>query len=334
MTDKDLLDDIDLQFSKRLSSRQYFDTSQELHSLFEEYKSRFKRTCEDETFPASNVYDAPCVEKKVEKLCEEIEKAYKFYLTGNLLSTFKIFQDLFGKTANKISLEYDFPVTTLNAKKSWYRSRETYNNITEASDLFHVPFHQRGVIGTNRYSIPGYPCLYLSSSVNACWEELNRKDRISVSRFLQLEDIDAYDLRFFCTHEIHEKQIVKQLLIYPIKIACSLPTYNNKHKFVPEYIFSQLMLHYLLNQGNNQKASAILYTSTNYLDKQDEIKKGICDNLVIPVPNLGEFGYSKELSRKFSVSDPEHIDVDHKITGIFDKLQKKLNNKPLKQISL
>ena len=43
-------------------------------------------------------------------------------------------------------------------------------------DLFHVPFEEREKLASQRYSIPGVPCLYLGSSAYVCWEELGRPE--------------------------------------------------------------------------------------------------------------------------------------------------------------
>ena len=63
--------------------------------------------------------------------------------------------------------------------------------------MFHIPFNKRGKVETQRYSAPGYPCLYLGSSVNACWEELGqpRFDDMMVSRFVVKEAFPVLDLR-------------------------------------------------------------------------------------------------------------------------------------------
>lgn len=64
-------------------------------------------------------------------------------------------------------------------------------------DMFHIPLNQRGIVKTQRYSAPGYPCLYLGKSINVCWEELGRPrfDDLMISRFVVKNEFQVLDLR-------------------------------------------------------------------------------------------------------------------------------------------
>lgn len=48
-----------------------------------------------------------------------------------------------------------------------YRVRQTQTPALKAVDLFHIPFELRHLVATQRYSIPGLPCLYLAGSLYA-----------------------------------------------------------------------------------------------------------------------------------------------------------------------
>ncbi len=41
-------------------------------------------------------------------------------------------------------------------------------------DLFHIPFKLRHKVASQRFSIPGIPCLYTAGSTYTCWEEIGR----------------------------------------------------------------------------------------------------------------------------------------------------------------
>ena len=66
-----------------------------------------------------------------------------------------------------------------------YRFHPSKKPLKERKDLFHVPFQNRHLISTNRYSIVGIPCLYLAGSTYLCWEEMGRTplDDVYASRF-------------------------------------------------------------------------------------------------------------------------------------------------------
>ena len=53
------------------------------------------------------------------------------------------------------------------------RSDRSEFKIPDRGDIFHVPFEKRRLVGNQRYSIAGLPCLYLRSSLWICWEELD-----------------------------------------------------------------------------------------------------------------------------------------------------------------
>ena len=60
-------------------------------------------------------------------------------------------------------------------------------------DMLHIPFDKRGIISSQRFSIAGIPCIYLSTSSLGCWLELNmpREDLFQVSSY----EITSSELR-------------------------------------------------------------------------------------------------------------------------------------------
>ena len=57
----------------------------------------------------------------------------------------------------------------------WFRAR-LFDDKWEHTfrDMFHIPLNRREIVKTQRYSAPGYPCLYLGNTVYSCWEEMHR----------------------------------------------------------------------------------------------------------------------------------------------------------------
>ena len=43
-----------------------------------------------------------------------------------------------------------------------------------ANEMLHIPFSCREIVKSERFSIPGLPCLYLANSTYACWIEMGR----------------------------------------------------------------------------------------------------------------------------------------------------------------
>lgn len=58
---------------------------------------------------------------------------------------------------------------------NFYRIRIHKENYPLPNDsFFHIPFNLRGKVKTQRFSIPGFPSLYLGNSIYVYWEELKR----------------------------------------------------------------------------------------------------------------------------------------------------------------
>ena len=53
----------------------------------------------------------------------------------------------------------------------------------EIEDIFHIPYNLRAKISSNRYSISGYPSLYLSTSLELCKQELKKMRKLLFLNF-------------------------------------------------------------------------------------------------------------------------------------------------------
>jgi len=49
--------------------------------------------------------------------------------------------------------------------------------------MFHIPMNKRESIQSYRYSIPGYPCLYLANQGSLCWFECGMPNSFFISEF-------------------------------------------------------------------------------------------------------------------------------------------------------
>ena len=147
--------------------------------------------------------------------------------------------------------------------RNWYRMRmqEPHSKIFPAQQMFHIPFKQRGKVNTQRYSLPGYPCLYVSRSVWAAWEEMHEPKLADfcVSRLELQSDIKVLDLRMVSSEEIDRLDVVRLLCTFPLIIACSVKTLNPDDNFKPEYIIPQLVM---LSIVESKKYDGCAYTST------------------------------------------------------------------------
>ena len=199
----------------------------------------------------------------------------------------------------------------LSAKeKPLYRMRRMENRRdVNYKDLFHIPLNRRGIVNTNRYSAPGYPCLYLGTSIYACWEELGRPP-MSQSMVARLRnDVDLYllDLRVPSQQQFSE-HIIDYIRAFPLIIACSVKVKDIEATFKPEYVIPQLLMEYVIDINVNNKMEnpigGIYYTS---VFRNDDFGYGIekLENIAIPVQSpLSSKKYCRKLCDMFMLSKP------------------------------
>ncbi|MDE6408407.1 MAG: hypothetical protein K2K50_07390, partial [Anaeroplasmataceae bacterium] len=149
--------------------------------------------------------------------------------------------------------------------------------------LFHIPYNLRSKISTSRYSIAGYPCLYLGTSLDLCCEELNVKPLKSeafvskltfkhiVPNTIKVIDLAIkpqdflnfgksfgmvdYKKRRFVRlgHLTPDEIFVHYLLWYPLLAACSYIRNDRTANFSAEYIVSQVLMQWLSNYNKQFK---------------------------------------------------------------------------------
>lgn len=232
----------------------------------------------------------------------------------------------------------------------------------DRNGMFHIPFNKRTIVKTQRYSIPGYPCLYLGTSAYVCWEEMLRPnlDKCYVSRVQSIDVISPgfYDMKLPSKKDIMkaDEQLFRQALLrLPLVLACMVKVANPKDTFKPEYIIPQLLMEYIIKYiDENGTIIGVAYTSVHKSDDFDfDSEKSI--NLVIPaIPSPGK-KYSEALCKMFQLTEPtcdelerakcpyKAIERDEKISDLeysyristFGQLEARLNDEkkfPLKKI--
>ena len=144
---------------------------------------------------------------------------------------------------------------------TFYRARTEY--FEDPKEMYHIPLNKRDLVGTQRFSIPGVPCLYLGTSVYDIWLEMGRpayKD-FNVSAVKLNDDgkrlrvlnlaFNPYVIMGVGSVVADEKGLnidkvtnmtVSMLRLYPIIIATSIQNKKSIGKFKSEYIISHLLM--------------------------------------------------------------------------------------------
>ena len=251
------------------------------------------------------------IKNQIKDISDAINESVKAYYDGRHSKAFECLRRGIIKESFFINV----------SAKDYYRMRifdegEKHNR----NVMFHIPLDKRTIVKTQRFSAPGYPCLYLGSSVYVCWEEMQRPnlDKCYVSRFTAC--ISVYDLSLPSINDIEmwsmfeqsgmmgiSEQYLRQILLkLPLILACMVKVAKPKDSFKPEYIIPQLFMEWVIeekNKSDTRKIHGIAYTS---VQKSDDFgfdpEKSI--NYVFPAFPPFKGNYSEELCKRFQLTEP------------------------------
>lgn len=196
------------------------------------------------------------------------------------------------------------------ADTSFYRMRTIEGRRTNIlhKEMFHIPMDMRRKVTTQRYSTPGYPCLYLGMSVYTCWEEMSRPKMSDswASCLKNTRPLALFDLSIPTSH-VFQNNLEKYLKIFPLIISCMLPVENSKDIYKPEYIIPQLLTEWIIKT----KKIGVFYTSI-HKDSGFDFPADKYNNIAMPVQNpLKDKGYCEVLSSYFRISVPKNYEIEH-----------------------
>lgn len=270
----------------------------------------------------------------VKHVCDEIINSIKLYLNGKPSDAFKNFNNLFLEALmeNQFTIYntlYDPSILERKSKQGrskLFRARNVFENrIFERKEIFHTPFRFRNKVATSRYSIAGYPSLYLSTSLELCLEELEydfKPGRYICSRFELANDNSARIIElgikpsdFWNANEINgtkrQKLIDTRLLSneetlknyyfwFPLIIACSFIRIDRNDPFAIEYVVPQLLMQAVRNFNRND-----VFMGIRYFSCASEYSSELGFNYVFPTNFDGvSLDYCPTLSKAFLITKP------------------------------
>ncbi|MGE8206037.1 hypothetical protein ACQKP0_15955 [Heyndrickxia sp. NPDC080065] len=225
-----------------------------------------------------------------------------------------------------------------HSDNNFYRIRTGSNHAYTMGELFHIPFEKREMVNSQRYSIPGFPSLYLGNSVMVCWEEMGRPDLLktqAVRLSTEKRKFSYIDLGYpphiynsilrdilFQKKKVSEDllhQTHDYLVCWPLIAACSIHVKNKEAPFKPEYIIPQLLLQWV---RNSNQFDCIRYFSVHTETNLDN--HFLSFNYVFPVKSSNEKGYCKELIKLFKMTEP--ISTQYMFTIIGDSEKELIRN--------
>ncbi|HHF3036889.1 TPA: hypothetical protein ACPJ07_001564 [Vibrio diabolicus] len=236
----------------------------------------------------------------IERNNELILKCVDEYLNGNSGKAYDTFEKMMKYKVTKDAIsELSRELKELCIKPNYlYRVRVSNTPLESRQEMFHIPFNMRHLVGTQRYSIAGLPCLYLGTSIYVCWQEMGKPnlDSLYISsyqlnansydtpKFLldfaySLETLKKSDpeLLFFDGDEPRIELQIAYLVLWPLLLSCSYIKARENANFNVEYIVPNMLLQWITTDAPTVDGIMYLSTKTRQL-RQSRV--GI--NVVIP----------------------------------------------------
>lgn len=215
----------------------------------------------------------------------------------------------------------------------------------ERKDVFHIPFTYREHASSQRFSIPGNPCLYLSvyrgfkthnyEMVKAAWIECNMPTEFTYCIYELQKEIKVLHFgksgRDYLSEYDHAKDentkkdrleaITQYLLSFPMRAACHISVENKLTQdgvsYHKEYLFPQLLMQWL---QKDSKFDGVGYQGASSNLAQRDLYIG---NLAFPARNINaENEYDPYLKECFKLSNPQIKDLSKDFNS--DKIAKKI----------
>jgi len=221
-----------------------------------------------------------------------------------------------------------------------YRVRNVQQNIQYSrSDIFHTPYNLRSKVATCRYSIAGYPSLYLGTSLELCGEEskvtslndfqiasrfelvrnqhchntsievieLAVKPQDFVKKRINEISVDNKSGRYFDELNINNDEARSAYISwYPLIAACSFIRVSKSDPFAAEYIIPQLLMQWIRHKYNQPDE----LFGIRYFSCASEKASEMGFNYVFPVSGnkyIGDKRYCAVLTQAFKLTVPKYV---------------------------
>lgn len=229
---------------------------------------------------------------KLNLLCDEMDNiidAIDKYYNGEIDTSLKlimgIVEDLkenkyIFSPFNHSGAFTNFSCNKLISQVDLYKARIAKNlDIENKYSMFHIPFNMREIVATQRFSIPGVPCLYLGKTIYTSWMELDKPadSDFYVSRARVSDDILIFNLAVNFDHicewanakelkiDIDFERFLKDYTqVWLLSLACSYVIKQHNRNFKSEYIIPQLLMLSLKKMG----IPSIAYYSKRILENE------------------------------------------------------------------
>lgn len=252
-------------------------TADYLEEHYENYINDLRKSVSVNDNPLIGADTCKIIESKIDEIAEnalEIVRILKKYNCGKIVGASNDAIELFSKMKPHLIQRLSISCK----KQQYYRIRES-NEPLKREDLFHIPNKSNYLVGTQRYSVPGNPCLYLASSPELAWLECKYPKSFSIAKFqvpqeennyfkfidfsenltklkkrlysrlfnIKMKEIYESDEENKIDKKIYHDFLFNILYVYPLRAACSVIAKYPNAKFIEEYVLPQLLLLWVRN---------------------------------------------------------------------------------------
>ena len=312
--------------------------SSTLEKLYNHYINKLEKLSNEQDFNRIRVdiYN-------VKSVCGLIRNSIKYYLDGFpskaynsfdkairilMQNQLRIYQKSTSENIENIKDDLDlYRVVCVLENTPYNRSR-----------VFHTPYTLRSKVSTNRYSIAGYPSLYLATNIDLCCEEIHynphtnlalaakykiernenyNNTHISVIElavkpqdFFEERNDNEYRQRYFDQSLDTAKVKSAYLLWYPLIAACSYIRPNKSDPFAAEYIIPQLLMQWVRIEIANQRYGRDQLIGIRYFSCASIKASDMGFNYVFPVSGKqksSEYPYCPVLMKAFKLTKPHFL---------------------------
>ena len=264
---------------------------------------------------------------------DTINESYKFFIKGDILRAstkmsnaffhnsyygkklFDCFKKDFGNITLYRARKYNKDDALLKFLKSYAKNADenfNQNKLQETikKSMFHVGFGLRSIVGNARFSLSGFPCLYLADSIECCSKEINQYEKnIICCSYKVTGSYKCFDL----VNDYHIKtrdELVEFLLKYLVVQAISYSIKADPHnvdKFKDYYVISQLITSsiasYCMKKNGtvkNKVRQCIRYKSVKFSEEEPAYNY-VFIPMVSDVRYINDDAYDDKLFEMFDV---------------------------------
>ncbi len=205
---------------------------------------------------------------------DRITSSIDFYYKGDIIKSQTIINDLINEfpddneyAISGINTGIAFPgYSQDNLEVQFFRARLNDRVVDyPARQMLHIPFSKREIVKSERFSIPGLPCLYLGNSSYVCWIEMGRPAdfQFNVSPVVldntqkvfnlavSIEDFKLYQKldNFKVDISLVKNEVITLLKLVILNMCTSYKIQDIERNFKSEYIVSQMIMLACKNRG-------------------------------------------------------------------------------------